>query len=45
VPAPSGGLQLINSDRFDLVRAAAWAVAEAHRSVGLVSVVHGGPLP
>jgi hypothetical protein len=44
VPAPSGGLQLVNSDRFDLVRAAAWAVAEAHRSVGLVSVVHGGPL-
>lgn len=43
-PAPSGGLQLINSDRFDVVRAAAWAVAEVHRSADLVSVVHGGPL-
>lgn len=43
-PAPSGGLQLVNSDRFDLVRAVAWAVAEAHRSAGLVSQVHGGEL-
>jgi hypothetical protein len=43
-PAPSGGLQLITSDRFDLVRAAAWATAEAHRSAALVPVVYGGEL-
>lgn len=43
--APSGGLQLVNLDRFDVVRAAVWAVAEAYRAADLVSMVHGGPLP
>lgn len=38
-PAPSGGLQLVNVDRFDLVRAVAWAVAECHRMAGLAPAV------
>lgn len=43
-PAASGGLSLVNAGRLDLVRALAWAVAEADRSALVVPMVHGGPL-
>lgn len=39
-----GGLALIPGKDADIVRAAAWVVAEAHRSAGLVATVHGGTL-
>lgn len=38
-PAPSGGLSLVNAGRLDLVRAVAWAAAEAHRTAGLAPAV------
>lgn len=43
-PAAAGGLSLVNAGRLDLVRAVAWAVAEADRDALVVPMVHGGPL-
>lgn len=42
--ATGGGLALVNAGRFDAVKAAAWAVAEAHRDTALVTMCYGGPL-
>lgn len=46
VTKPSaGGLSLVPSRNADIVRAAVWAISEAHRAADLVAMVHGGPLP
>lgn len=43
-PAAGGGLALVNDGRLDLVKAAAWAVAEVSRRTVAAPAVHGGPL-
>lgn len=44
LPADGGGLRIVPLGRVDLVKAAAWAVAEAHRGALVVPQVFGGTL-